>query len=200
MNTPAIDKKHQPSVYGVGYLGDGDFRAYINNQQTKEYRHWISMMTRCYSEKFHIRNLTYKGCEVCEDWHNFQNFARWLVAQTYHDHNYHLDKDILKRGNKIYSPEYCCLVPIEINSMLTDSKAARGDYPVGVNFHKHTGKFQSRINISKKSIYLGVFDNPSDAHNAYLIAKIKHIQSKAQEWKDRIDSGVYQALLAWEIK
>ena len=42
-------------------------------------------------------------------------------------------------------------------------------YPSGV--HVNGDKFSSKININRKTIHLGVFDNPEDAHEAHLYAK-----------------------------
>lgn len=35
-----------------------------------------------------------------------------------HMEGWHLDKDILLKGNKVYSPETCAFVPAKINSLL----------------------------------------------------------------------------------
>lgn len=75
------------------------------------------MLERCYSARYQERKPTYKGCSVCDEWLNYQNFAKW------YDDNYYeikgeimcLDKDILVKGNKIYSPENCVFVPNYIN-------------------------------------------------------------------------------------
>lgn len=41
----------------------------------------------------------------------------------------------------------------------------------GVDFHKRSGKFRAKIGYQFKAIHLGYFDNPQDAHKAYLAAK-----------------------------
>lgn len=82
------------------------------------------MLRRCYDKQFQERQPTYKGCIVCEEWYNFQNFAKWF------DENYYeiegekiaLDKDLLKLNNKIYSPSTCCFLPQRINVSLVSSK------------------------------------------------------------------------------
>lgn len=69
---------YQPTVCGVGYLGDGPFysRREDGTPITPEYNDWYAMLTRCYSEKYHKIQPTYKNCDVCHEWHNFQNFAK----------------------------------------------------------------------------------------------------------------------------
>lgn len=74
------------------------------------------MLRRCYDKEFQLKNKSYQGCTVCEEWHNFQNFAEWFY-QNYFD-GACLDKDLLCCGNKTYSPDKCCLITRSLNSFL----------------------------------------------------------------------------------
>ena len=79
-----------------------------------------------------------------------------------------LDKDILFKGNKIYSPSTCIYVPHRINSLFTKSDSARGDYPIGVTYHKRDCVYESKLSYlnkygKKDRIYLGRFNNPLEA-------------------------------------
>ena len=104
---------YEKRYYGVGYLGEGKYKMSENRKLTKCYKAWYHMLQRCYDHKLHERYPTYKDCKVSEEWHNFQNFGKWF------DDNYYeiegetmtLDKDILTKHNKIYSPETCIFVP-----------------------------------------------------------------------------------------
>ena len=42
---------------------------------------------------------------------------------------------------------------------------------IGAQFHRHTGKYTSKIGVGGKSIYLGLFDTAKLAHEAYVKAK-----------------------------
>lgn len=97
-----------PSVCGVGYVGEGRFKPSIDGKQTKIYSTWSSMITRCYNKNNQTRQPTYIGCSVCEEWHNFQNFAKWMNEMDYEGKQ--LDKDIKIKGNKVYSPNTCMFV------------------------------------------------------------------------------------------
>ena len=92
-------------TWNVGIIGEGIYVSRINSIRTKEYVAWDAMLQRCYDDKLHKRHPSYKDCTVCEEWLNFQNFAKW-----FNDNNIdgcQLDKDLLIKGNKIYSPETC---------------------------------------------------------------------------------------------
>ena len=114
----------QPVMCGIGYRGSEDVDC-----KSEAYIKWHDMMNRCYNEKFLERNLQYRGCTGCEEWYNFCNFKVWYESHKYGDEVLDLDKDILFKGNTVYSPETCCLVPHEINTLFVNCKKNRGDLP-----------------------------------------------------------------------
>lgn len=105
-----ISDKLRPSFCGVGFLGEGQYNK-TNSKRALD--KWKGMMVRCYNLKSLVRAPTYKGCSVCEEWHNFQNFAAWFKDNF--KEGMHLDKDILTEGNKIYSPSTCKFVTPQEN-------------------------------------------------------------------------------------
>lgn len=111
---------YKPSVCGVGYLGHGRHRAGRNGSHTKAYSVWHDMINRCYSERQQIKQPSYIGCSVCEDWHNFQNFADWYEENSID--GFHLDKDIMVNGNRVYSPEFCQFVSPSDNAKKANEK------------------------------------------------------------------------------
>jgi len=110
-----------------------------------------------------------------------------------------LDKDILQKGNKLYSKETCCFVPAEVNNLLIKSDKARGEYPVGVNFHKATGRFRAYLAINGKVKHLGLFNTPEESFQAYKTAKEAYIKVVAQQWQHLLDERVFQALMTYEV-
>ena len=183
-------------IYGVGYLGIGLY----NTQNKKAYSVWMSMLKRCYSKKFQELQPTYKKCFVDEYWHNFQNFAEWF-NKSYSSEimtGWQLDKDLLLKGNKIYTSETCCFVPHEINSLFTGRNSKRGVFPIGVSIKR--SKYQANINIGEITKYLGTFNNPEEAFQAYKTAKEKHIKEVADKWKGLISEQVYQAIYNYEVE
>lgn len=112
-----IKDKLNPSVEGVGFIGDGHYNKKNN---LDAYTCWHSMIQRSYSKIFHKGNPTYKDCSVCFEWHNFQNFAPWFYENISIEKN-SLDKDIKIKGNRVYSPETCCFVSQKENSQNVSS-------------------------------------------------------------------------------
>ena len=110
-----------------------------------------------------------------------------------------MDKDILIKGNKIYSLETVCFVPNEINKLLINSKKTRGCVPVGLSVIKASGKIQVRVSKNGKNVFLGKFNNIEDAFAKYKTEKEKHIKLVAEKWKGVISRKVYDALISYEV-
>lgn len=102
------------SCCGVGFLGE---TGRVTTKNTKAYKVWSSMLTRCY-KKCYIGAGSYVGVSVSEIWHNFTNFERWFSYAVYFK-GYQLDKDILVEGNKEYGPNTCAFVPKDVNSFFS---------------------------------------------------------------------------------
>ena len=187
-------------VLGVGFLGFGEYKQTINNIQTESYKTWYQMIRRCYSEKQLNRNPSYEGCTVCEEWHNFQNFARWYEENYYKidKETMALDKDILSKGNKIYSPKTCIFVPKRINSIFTSTPTKRRKFPIGVS--KVNDVYRSTINKNKKNIRIGYFKTPEEAFYVYKEAKEKYIKQVADEYKDKIPTKLYEAMCNYKVE
>lgn len=198
-----VKNPNRKSVYGVGYFGIGKHSARIaGGGHTKKYNTWSGMIERCYSEKSHINAPSYKDCTVVEHWKNYQNFGDWF------DRNYNskymqkwaLDKDILQKGNKIYSTETCCFVPQELNSLLIKNDINRGELPIGVS--KECSKYRATIKLGNKGKqrYLGTFDTIEEAFQAYKTAKESYIKEVADKYKNQIELKVYQALYNYQVE
>ena len=189
---------YEKTVWGVGYLGGGKYKS----GGSKKHVTWRHMLERCYDLKAQEKQPTYIDCTVCEEWHNYQIFAEW------YDNNYyevegeliHLDKDILFKGNKIYSPSTCIFVPRDINSLFTKTNAKRGEFPIGVTWHEKTGKYQAGCNNNGELIYLGLHFTPEEAFNAYKIYKEVLIKQIADKYRDKIPKELYSALYKYEVE
>ena len=176
---PSSRGRPRTLVEGIG-VNDAWYtpKPYNNGKQLKcpAFRAWGHMIMRAYSLKYHVKCPTYKDVEVCEEWKTFSNFRYWYFTELsktpWMPGEFELDKDILGSG-KLYCPDCCLLVPTNLNNFLTVSSAARGDYPIGVNWDKKAQKFQAKVSGVKKRKHLGYFDCPDEAHIAWLTAKLE---------------------------
>ena len=140
-----------PTVHGVGYIGIGKHKAGKSCRHTKSYKAWIGMLERCYSVKLHKKRPTYIGCTVCDEWHNFQVFAKWFDEN--HVYGLHLDKDVKIKGNKVYSPEACMFVSQSENTIEAKAKRYKFLNPNGeiVDIY-NLSKFSRENNLNSKSM------------------------------------------------
>jgi len=194
-----VNNPYAPSLLGRGFSGVGRHKKSIGGKLTPEYRSWSGAMYRCYGEDIHIRQPTYSGCSVCGDWWNFQEFSDWYVNNKFYGLGYQLDKDILVQGNKVYSPDTCTLIPKELNCLLTDCGANRGEFPQGVTFDKRRGRYVSSIRPDNSTKHLGYYDSAGEAYTVYKIAKELRVKEKALEWEGRIEDKVFNKLMSWTL-
>jgi hypothetical protein len=188
-----------PTVLGVGVTGLCNIRE--NGNLIPEYVYWRSMLQRSYHEKSKDKRLSYKGCSVSDNFKYFPYFKEWCTKQVgFGIKGWCLDKDILIKGNKEYSPETCCFVPPKVNTLILNRKALRGDTPIGVHFNKTQNKYQANCQVNGKLAFLGYYKTVEEAFNAYKKAKEAYIKEVAEEWKDQIDPRVYEALINWTIE
>ena len=185
-----------PSVCGIGYVGIGKYHP---NNSRKIYNRWKSMIRRCYNKKEQERTPTYKDYSVAEEWYNFQVFAEWCAEnwKTYMD-GWELDKDILCKECKIYSPETCCFVPQEINQLFVKKFFRKNGLPKGV--YNSGGSFRSRISINGNTLLLGTFKIIEEAFEVYKVEKEKYIKELADKWKGLVSDKVYQALYQYKVE
>lgn len=186
-------------ILGVGTNSGGRYKTAIDGKITQSYATWQNMLSRAYCPKVKAQRPTYISCSVVEEWLEYQEFAEWFENHEYSNHGYQLDKDLLLPDNKIYAPDRCVFVPSQLNNLLLDRGAARGQYPQGVNFYKDTNRFVARVKVDGKQQHLGYFDTPQEARQAYKVAKEANVKRMALEWQDRIADNVFQALMNWRL-
>ena len=197
---------YERRYYCVGYIGEGKYKCKENGKYTKCYYIWHDMLKRCYCSKYHEKNPTYIDCKVCEEWLCFQNFAEWFYNNYYEIEGQimDLDKDILYKGNKTYSPENCIFVPHNINTLFIKSDKTRGDSVIGTSLKN--GKYRVQCSLlnpktgKSKKEYLGLYETQEKAFQVYKYYKEKNIKNVADYYKDKIPNKLYQALYNYEVE
>lgn len=195
--TGGVKCPYEPRVYGHGCFGEGKYKASINGKTTKCYRSWSEMLKRCFDDKYQEKFPTYKDVTIHESWLNYQTFGNWFDDNFYQvpDDWMCLDKDILVKGNKIYSPDTCIFVPNRINLLFLKRKSQRGNLPIGVHYRKDIHRYMADGSDSHgKSINLGHFTNPTDAFNAYKRHREQLLKDVIDEYENIIPEPYYSKL------
>ena len=201
-----IKNPYYKSVFGVGMVGN-KYPKSINNKITKEYNTWNGMLRRCFDVKCKEKHPTYKDAICCDEWLLYENFYEWLHSQENFErwtllNKGAIDKDILIKGNKIYSPNTCCLVPLVVNNLFIKSDSSRGNLPIGVT--KKRNRFLSRCcnPITNERDWLGAYPTSDKAFLAYKPYKENLIKQIAQIEFDKgnITKRFYEAMMDYEVE
>lgn len=185
------------TVCGKGYIGNTI--TSINGKEKIAYAKWVSMLKRCYVDCY--KHPTYLNCYVCDEWLCFETFEKWFNENYYEIDNkvMCLDKDILIKGNKVYSPNTCVFVPQEINAIFVRKESIRCEYPIGVQ-EANDGVLVSCISEYGKIKYLGRFLNEQDAFKTYKKEKERYIKEVADLYKNKIPDILYKAMYSYQVE
>ena len=203
----SIKNPFHPSIYGVGITGNKYSRS-INCKMTKEYDTWIHILQRCFDDRLKEKQPSYTDKECCEEWLYYPNFYEWLHSQPnfdkwYKEKRWAIEKDILVKGNKVYSPNTCCLVPQNVNCLFLKREAERGKYPIGVRYTRDGFTAVCRNPFLNKSIELGCYSTPEKAfYLGYKPYKENIIKQVAQIEFDNnnITEECYRAMMNYVVE
>ena len=196
------------SIYNRGYLGEGEYISSHDFKHNIQYSKWFGMFKRCYDEKQLAKQPTYEICDIDERWNNFQVFAKWFDENRWSEDCLCVDKDILIKGNKIYSPENCILVDNRLNCLFTKTNKTRGNFPIGVYYKKDVKKYRAQCSIvfedgHKQQTFLGDYSDPLTAFNAYKQFKESYIKQVADDYANKYQNfpkRLYDAMYAYEVE
>lgn len=186
-------KNRKEKLYGIA-----EHDIFINDNGVIS-KMWRRMLNRCYSAHYHKYNPCYIGCMVCDEWLKLSNFYKWVQEpKNGYKVGYHLDKDLLLRNNRIYSPDTCCFVPREINEMLPKiNKSIKNKVCV-----TKSNKFYVRIYAGGKYIKGKTFNTFQEAAMFYKYCKEQYIKELAEKYyhSGKITEKVYNALINYEVE
>lgn len=200
----SVKNPYYPSVFGVGKPGN-KYPCKIKNEYTKEYRAWQNMLGRCFKKSYD----TYDDVTCCDEWLLYDNFYEWLHSQENFDKwlngdKWCLDKDILIKGNKIYSPDTCCLVSFDVNVLFVKRNKMRGDLPIGVHYDYTSSKiYAASCHLNNgKTKKIGRYNTPKEAFYAYKEFKENLIKKIAKEEyrQGNISKLCYEAMMNYEVE
>ena len=194
-----------PSVHGVGIIGAEPI-VDKDGRKLKEYELWCSMLQRVYDPKKHRELPTYTNCSVSENFKYFPYFKMWCNQQIGFNKfsadglPYTLDKDILVKGNKVYSEDTCCFVPHKINTVLIKCDGRRGSNLIGVYYLKSKNIYTASMSVDKRHKSLGRFKTEVEAFQAYRTAKETYIKEIVNFYKDQISVKAYNTLMSYSVE
>ena len=191
-------------VHGVG-VNDAEQLISEGGKVCKAYTLWSGMLLRC-TNVWWIRHPTYSGVACSENFKSYTYFCNWCDKQIGGNEkdkdgtSWQLDKDLLVRGNKLYSEDTCCFIPKRINLLLIKRDKLRGNCLIGACYNNINKTFISQCNNGTgKQVYLGSFKTAQEAFLAYKTFKEALIKQVANEYKEMLDSRVYEALMNYEV-
>lgn len=151
---------------------------------------WAEMLRRCNPESVNNKRFPrYVGCT--NGFRDFQDFVEWSRSEYGYDltnlidgkhRMWHLEKDIILAGNKIYSPDTCLFVPQEVNALFTTSPVRRGDYPIGVSWNAKGRVLECYTRTKEGRKYMGCGQDPMELHKIWQLEKIKYLRFIADKY------------------
>lgn len=200
IQTGQVRDPYAPTVYGVGITGS-KYPTSVKGKDLKEYKLWNGMLERSYSPRYHGINPSYEECSVSENFKSYEYFYEWCQEQKgFGNDGWQLDKDLLVKGNKVYSEDTCVFLPNEINTALTHRKNVDNSLPVGVVPVTKSKSYQASIKIDGKKYYLGVYSTPQRAFQAYKERKEMSLIKLAMKWGEHLDPRAEKALYNYRVE
>lgn len=161
-------------VHGVG-INDLDYQVsryrvedgkQITEWNCPFYTRWKEVLRRCHSVEFKNKCPTYRDVSCIPEWHTASVFIKWMKSQPWEGR--HLDKDIIQRGNRVYSPDTCAFVLPMTNSFVSGDTRVGNKYLLGA-YENKSGRFKSCIGnpFTGGILRLGSYSCAEDAHEAW---------------------------------
>lgn len=178
-------------ICGVGSrsIGLSSHPAYVK---------WYSMLYRCYNLSCQEKNPTYVGCSVHPLWHGAESFLGWYDSYPYKEADWHLDKDILISGNKVYGPETCCIVPREINNFFKKRHRDTSEVALGVGIKRDDDygvDYYITCDISNSPRCYDFFESIDEAADFYWEGRQRLLARLLIKWGGLLDPRVCSILV-----
>lgn len=198
-----INSQNDGSYYRVKICGVGFIPSTLKGKEHRRIRafiSWKNMIRRIYNGYGRFAKC-YENCVICEEWLDYGVFKNWYENQRGCGLKYELDKDLLGNG-ATYSPDTCCLLPREINSMIVNRTRKERELPTGV--YKSGTKFTTRVCFGSHKMVnktIGTYNTPEEAHDAYCRFRENRIRETAQSYYDKgeLDERAYRKLMEFKV-
>ena len=207
-----VKSNYDPTVCDNGYNGIGPYNKidiYDGLSAPFVYNHYKHILNRVYNADKMDKYSSYIGCVVDESFLDYQNFFEWFKSEYYEvstGEEMHIDKDILYKNNKIYSPTTCVIVPKTINDLFIKPSKNKG-LPIGVSLDTGNGMYMAKCSINNRQQYLGEYPTIEEAFSVYKRCKEENIKAVANYYWNEVGCKdipqfhkVYNAMMNYKVE
>lgn len=190
-----------------------EYIEYENKASSHAYKIYDAITKRCgdtVNDK-NVRNC-YNESTMWKGWiDNPREFVKWYLEHYYEvdGEEMDVDKDLFGDGSGMYAPQFCCILPKGLNTLLANSKkhykegqTPENTLPLGVQYNSKTNKYHTEITFTgtERAIPLSEWDTPEDAFAEYKIMKQADILLVVAKYKEYIPDYIYDRFLKVEVK
>lgn len=190
-----------------------EYIEYENKASYHTYKVYNGVLTRCKStEETDSIHKCYNKTAMWQGWlDDPKSFVKWYLEHYYEcgDEEMDVDKDLFGDGSGMYHPDFCCILPKGLNTLLANAKKhyKEGEtpdnvLPLGVRYNGKTRKYTSEITFTgaEKPIPLSEWDTAEEAFEEYKVLKRADVLVVAAKYKNSIPDYIYDRLLMVEVK
>ena len=190
-----------------------EYIEYENKASSHAYKVYDGILARC---KDTVDNKNVRDCynksTMCQKWLDEpKECVKWYLNHYYEcdGEEMDVDKDLFGDGSGMYCPDFCCILPKGLNTLLANSKkhykegeTPENVLPLGVRYNSKTNKYYGEITFTgtEKTVVLSEWDTPEEAFAEYKIMKQADILLVVAKYKESIPDYIYDRFLTVEVK
>lgn len=190
-----------------------EYIEYENKATSHAYKVYNGILKRCGDTKNddNVR-ACYDKSTMCQLWlEHPEEFVKWYLEHYYecNGEEMDVDKDLFGDGTGRYSPEFCCLLPKGLNTLLANSKkhyekgqTPKNTLPLGVRYNSKKNKYYGEITFTgaEEIIPLLEWDTPEEAFAEYKKMKQADILRVVAGYKPNIPDYIYKQFFNVDVK
>ena len=190
-----------------------EYIEYQNKASYNAYKVYNGIRARCgdIKDKDNIHSC-YNKSTMCQEWiDNPKKFVKWYLEHYYEcsDEEMDVDKDLFGDGSGMYAPDFCCILPKGLNTLLANNKkhykegeTSENTLPLGVRYNSKTDKYYGEITFTgmNRTITLSEWNTSEEAFSEYKIMKQADILMVAAKYKENIPDYIYDKLLKIKVR
>lgn len=190
-----------------------EYIEYENKASSHAYKVYDGILARC---KDTVDNENIRDCYnksiMCQLWlDDPKEFVKWYLNHYYEcdGEEMDVDKDLFGDGSGMYCPDFCCILPKGLNTLLANSKKHYEEgqtpdnvLPLRVRYSSKTNKYHGEITFTgmERPISLSEWHTPEEAFVEYKMMKQADICRVVAEYKESIPDYIYDKFLTVEVK